>query len=88
MSDSQDMRSKGAQHCELTFENRAGADPERALVRSAAPPRLPSGKDRCSPPQFAVGSRQWPVGASHPRARPAGRRLPTAVTLSENVAHD
>jgi hypothetical protein len=28
------------------------------------------------------------VGASHPRVRPAGCRLTTAVTLSENAAHD
>jgi hypothetical protein len=37
------------------------------------------------PDQFAVGSWQW---ASPPRARPAGCRLPSAVTLPENAAHD
>jgi hypothetical protein len=88
MPDDQDVRSKGAQHSELTFENRAGADPERALIASAEPPRPPSGKDCCSPHQFAVGSRTWAVGAWHPRATPADRRLPTAVTLSENATHD
>ncbi len=97
MPDDQDVRSKATQHRKLAFENRAGADTERALVASAESPRLPPGKDRCRPHQFAVSSRQWAVGsgASHPRTRPIGRRvpaagvrLPTAVTLSENVAND
>jgi len=86
MSDDQDVRSNGAQHSELPLENRAAADPERALVSSAGSPRLPSGKDRCSPHQSLVGS--GAAGSGYFASAGQTCRLPTAVTLSENATHD
>ena len=79
MSDDQDVRSKGAQYLELTIENRESPDPERALVASAEPPRLPPGKDRCSP-HLKRGRESLPRDEHGNDSRP-----PYVI---RNVAHD